>query len=96
MVQTVADIASTLCRTENRYQINRVKYAADTSVGTCAVYHFTDGRRDAARQMARGILCIGLGQRPAVRRTLWAAFRKSWHATKASITAPTQTPGGAL
>ena len=96
MVQTVADVAAALCRTEARYQINKVKYASDSSAGTCASYHFTDGRRDATRQIARGILRIGLGQRPVVRRALWAAFRGSWRATKAAITAPTQTPGGAL
>lgn len=96
MVQTVADFASKLRRAENRYRINQVKHLASGSVGEMAAYYFTDGRRDGIRESAKAILYIAVSLRPCTRRVLWSAFRKSWHATKAAITAPTQTPGGAL
>lgn len=96
MVQTVADIANKLRRAENRYRINKVAWLACGTIGTTATYYFTDGRRDSIREIAKDLMLIGASTRPAVRRTLWAAFRKSWHATKAAVTAPTQTPGGVL
>lgn len=95
MVQTVADIANKLRRAENRYRIAQAKHLGVGTVGDTAVYYFADGRRDGIKETAKAILYIAVSLRPCTRRVLWSAFRKSWHATKAAITAPTPAPGGA-
>ena len=96
MVRTVSDIANKLRRAESRYRVNKVKYVVGADVGVTASYYFTDGRRDGIRETARAILYVWASLRPGNRRVLSSAFRASWHASKAAVTAPAQTPGGAL
>ena len=96
MVQTVSDIANKLRRAENRYRVNKVKYLGVGTVGDTAAYYFADGRRDGIRETAKAILYVWASLRPGTRRVLSSAFRASWHASKAAVTAPAQTPGGAL